>query len=46
MTNDQKKRFAEHEKGYARSTKHRRPLTLIYYEAASMERMLLGEKDI
>jgi putative endonuclease len=32
-TSDLRKRFAEHEKGQVRSTKHRRPLKLIYYEA-------------
>ena len=37
VTNDLKKRFAEHEKGYVRSTKHRRPLALIYYEACLNE---------
>ena len=37
MTNDLKKRFDEHTKGYVRSTKHRRPLTLIYYEGCLNE---------
>jgi len=32
-TGDLRKRLEEHNRGYVRSTKHRRPLTLIYYEA-------------
>ena len=32
-TENLKRRFAEHEKGFVESTKHRRPLKLIYYEA-------------
>ena len=32
-TENLKRRFEEHEKGLVESTKHRRPLTLIYYEA-------------
>lgn len=33
FTTDLKRRFEEHGKGYVESTKDRRPLTLIYYEA-------------
>ena len=32
-TNDLKRRFEQHRKGYVKSTKHRRPWKLIYYEA-------------
>ena len=32
-TEDLKKRFVEHNKGLVHSTKNRRPLELIYYEA-------------
>jgi putative endonuclease len=32
-TPDLKKRILKHKTGYVRSTKNRRPLTLIYYEA-------------
>jgi putative endonuclease len=32
-TKDLKQRFEEHQKGFVESTKHRRPLKLIYYEA-------------
>ena len=32
-TQNLKQRFEEHEKGFVESTKHRRPLKLIYYEA-------------
>ncbi|MBI5071533.1 GIY-YIG nuclease family protein [Candidatus Falkowbacteria bacterium] len=32
-TDDLKKRFREHARGEVASTKHRRPLKLIYYEA-------------
>lgn len=38
-TSDLKARLNEHQKGLLQSTKHRRPLTLIYYEAC------LNEKD-
>ena len=38
-TNDLKSRLNEHQKGLVQSTKHRRPLNLIYYEAC------LNEKD-
>ena len=37
LTGDLKKRVAEHQKGHVRSTKHRRPFTLIYYEACLSE---------
>ncbi|WP_027371364.1 GIY-YIG nuclease family protein [Desulfovermiculus halophilus] len=33
FTKDLKLRFEQHNKGYVESTKHRRPLNLIYYEA-------------
>lgn len=33
FTENLTKRFEEHQKGYVDSTKHRRPLELIYYEA-------------
>ncbi len=32
-TQDLELRFEQHSKGYVESTKHRRPLKLIYYEA-------------
>ena len=32
-TSDLKRRFSEHKKGQTKSTKGRRPLELIYYEA-------------
>ena len=32
-TNDLKNRLLEHNKGYVRATKGRRPLELVYYEA-------------
>ena len=32
-TDDLKRRIAEHEAGYVKSTVHRKPLKLIYYEA-------------
>ncbi len=38
-TNNLKLRFEQHRKGKAESTKDRRPLKLIYYEAC------LGQKD-
>lgn len=37
-TNNLKRRFSEHNKGYVFSTKNRRPLVLIYYEAYSSEK--------
>ncbi len=36
-TKDLKLRFEQHEKGRVKSTKHRRPLELIYYEACLSE---------
>ena len=38
-TNDLKRRFVEHNKGKIFSTKYRKPLVLVYYEA------FLSEKD-
>jgi len=38
-TNNLKLRFEKHQKGLVESTKNRRPLELIYYEAC------LGQKD-
>ena len=38
-TDDLKRRIGQHNNGYVESTKHRRPLKLIYYEA------YLNEKD-
>jgi putative endonuclease len=35
LTTDLKKRIIEHNQGFTRSTKHRRPFVLIYYEAYS-----------
>ena len=37
FTKDLKKRFDEHQKGLVASTSHRRPLSLIYYEACLNE---------
>jgi putative endonuclease len=37
FTKDLKKRIEEHNNGYNFSTKNRRPLTLIYYEASQYE---------
>jgi putative endonuclease len=36
-TNDLKRRFAEHNAGDVQSTKSRRPLTILYYEAYTAE---------
>ncbi len=36
-TKDLKLRFEQHEQGSVKSTKHRRPLELIYYEACLCE---------
>lgn len=36
-TNDLSKRYLEHKKGFVISTKNRRPLILIYYEACLNE---------
>ncbi len=32
-TSDLRRRFSEHERGQVKSTEHRRPVTLIHYEA-------------
>lgn len=37
-TNDLRRRFREHNDGKVNSTKHRRPLELIYYEAYKSEK--------
>lgn len=37
-TADLKKRLTKHKTGYVRTTKNRRPLQLIYYEAYLLER--------
>ena len=37
FTKDLKLRFEQHERGHVQSTKHRRPLELIYYEACLSE---------
>jgi putative endonuclease len=37
-TNDLKKRFKEHNSGLVASTKARRPLRLVYYEAYASEK--------
>jgi len=39
LTSNLSNRFEEHKKGYVPSTKNRRPMSLIYYEAC------LSEKD-
>ena len=36
-TNDLQRRFEEHNKGLNRSTKHRTPFELVYYEAYKSE---------
>ena len=36
-TDDLRRRIAEHSAGYSKSTMHRRPLKLIYYEACLLE---------
>jgi len=36
-TSDLRKRYNEHEDGKVRSTEHRRPLVLVYYEACTTE---------
>jgi putative endonuclease len=44
-TSDLRKRFLEHESGEVKSTRHRRPLKLIYYEACiSKEDAIRREK--
>ncbi|MFA6005053.1 MAG: GIY-YIG nuclease family protein [Patescibacteria group bacterium] len=44
-TNNLRQRFESHNKGLVEATKHRRPLTLIYYEAGiSKEKAISREK--
>ena len=44
---DLKKRLLEHQKGLVKSTKDRRPLELVYYEACNNERKaIVGEKTL
>lgn len=44
-TSDLKKRITEHQAGYTKTTKHRRPWKLIYYEASrSLEDTIAREK--
>ena len=44
-TRDLNARFAEHQRGLVQSTAHRRPLTLVYYEACLHEQdAILREK--
>lgn len=45
FTKDLKLRFEQHEKGMVESTKNRRPLQLIYYEAVLIKMMQQGEKN-
>ena len=40
-TSDLKKRLKEHQMGNVESTKNRRPLELIYYEAYQLKRLAL-----
>jgi putative endonuclease len=45
FTKNLKKRFYEHNQGLVKSTKHRKPFKLIYYEAClSKEKALKREK--
>jgi len=47
LTNDLRKRFNEHNQGLNKSTKYRRPLALIYYEAyLSLEDAQIREKKL
>ncbi len=47
LTNDLKKRITEHNQGLTKSTKYRRPLVLIYYEAyASLKDAQIREKKL
>jgi len=43
-TGDLKKRLAEHQRGYVSSTRHRRPLKLVYYEACLSEEDALARE--
>ena len=46
-TNDLRRRFKEHQKGKNTSTEHRKPFTLVYYEAyAAREDALLRERKL
>lgn len=47
MTMNLRKRFREHNDGEVKSTKHRRPFTLVYYEAYhSFEDVKMREKRL
>ena len=47
FTNDLKRRLKDHNAGNEPSTKHRRPLKLIYYEACLVKRdAILREKKL
>jgi len=47
LTDDFKKRLIEHNQGLNKSTKYRRPLVLIYYEAyASLKDAQIREKKL
>ena len=46
-TNDLKERISEHNNGKVESTKHRRPFTIIYYEACNfLEDAIKREKSL
>jgi len=40
-TSDLKKRFNEHNRGHNKSTKHRKPFKLFYYEAYTSKKLAL-----
>lgn len=44
-TNNLKRRFIEHNNGYVESTKNRRPLILIYYEACIKEQKAIEREQ-
>ncbi len=44
LTSDLSNRFEEHNKGYVPSTKNRRPMSLIYYEACLSEKEMRRER--
>ncbi len=47
FSNDLKKRLVEHNKGLVESTKTRRPLKLVYYEACiDKDKAILREKTL
>ena len=47
LTNDLRKRLAEHNQGLNKSTQYRRPLRLIYYEAySSLKDAQIREKKL